>query len=60
MSHVERKLVEEMPDSTSQEREWSRRPFQEGEDILVQGQDGLLYFGIVVEVEADMGQCLVR
>ncbi len=50
----------EMPDSTSQERDWTRRPFQEGEDILVQGQDGLLYFGIVVEVEPDLSQCLVR
>ncbi len=37
-----------------------QRCFQEGEDILVQGQDGLLYFGIVVEVEVDLGQCLVR
>jgi hypothetical protein len=55
----EKKPVE-MPDSTSREREWGRRPFQEGEDILVQGQDGLLYFGIVVEVEVDLGQCLVR
>jgi hypothetical protein len=49
-----------MPDSTSQERDWTRRPFLEGEDILVQGQDGLLYFGIVVEVEPDLAQCLVR
>ena len=56
---VERKPVE-MPDSTSQEREWGRQPFLEGEDILVQGQDGLLYFGIVVEVDHDLGQCLVR
>ena len=50
------------PDSTFQEaRDWSRKPFSEGEDILVHDQDdGLIYFGIVVEVDHDIGQCLVR
>jgi len=51
---------DEDPDSTSQEKEWGRRPFTEGEDILVHDQDGLIYFGIVVEVDLDSGQCLVR
>jgi len=59
-SSSEQKKPVEMPDSTSREREWGRRPFQEDEDILVQGQDGLLYCGVVVEVEVDLGQCLVR
>ena len=48
------------PDSTIQEREWGRKPFTEGEDILVHDQDGLIYFGVVVEVDQDIGQCLVR
>jgi len=48
------------PDSTIQERDWARKPFSEGEDILVHDQDGLIYFGIVVEVDQDIGQCLVR
>jgi len=50
----------ECPDSTSPEKEWVKKPFTEGEDILVHDQDGLIYFGIVVEVENDTGQCLVR
>ena len=48
------------PDSTIQERDWSRKLFTEGEDILVHDQDGLIYFGIVVEVDPDIKQCLVR
>jgi len=35
-------------------------PFTEGEDILVHLEDGLIYFGVVVEVEQEQGQCLVR
>ena len=45
------------PDSTHQPY---TAPFTEGEDILVHDQDGLIYFGIVVEVEQEQGQCLVR
>ena len=48
------------PDSTIQERDWGRALFTEGEDILVHDQDGLIYFGIVVEVDPDIKQCLVR
>ena len=62
-------LLVEPPDSTMSTTEeeggcvwWQRKPFAEGEDILVHdgGQDGLIYFGIIVEVDHDMGQCLVR
>jgi len=36
-------------------------PFTEGEEILVQdSSDSRLYFGVVVEVDDDQGQCLVR
>ena len=35
-------------------------PFTEGEDILHHDPDGLIYFGIVVEVDHELGQCLVR
>ena len=35
-------------------------PFTEGEDILVHVEDGLIYFGVVVEVVEEQGQCLVR
>ena len=35
-------------------------PFTEGEDILVHLESGLIYFGVVVEVEQEQGQCLVR
>ena len=45
------------PDSTHQPY---TAPFTEGEDILLHDQDGLIYFGIVVEVEQDAAQCLVR
>lgn len=45
------------PDSTHQPYS---APFTEGEDILVHDPDGLIYFGIVVEVEEEQGQCLVR
>ena len=45
------------PDSTHQPY---TAPFTEGEDILVHDPDGLIYFGIVVEVDHDSGQCLVR
>lgn len=48
------------PDSTSREKEWTKKPFTEGEDILVDHHDGLIYFGIVVEVDKYAGQCLVR
>eukprot|EP00095_Tigriopus_kingsejongensis_P010712 maker-scaffold179_size282488-snap-gene-1.22 protein:Tk10712 transcript:maker-scaffold179_size282488-snap-gene-1.22-mRNA-1 annotation:"metal-response element-binding transcription factor 2" len=39
---------------------WRRQPLGEGEDVLLKGQDGLLYFGVVVETDADTLQCLVR
>ena len=45
------------PDSTHQPY---TAPFTEGEDILVHDPDGLIYFGILVEVDQDQGQCLVR
>ena len=45
------------PDSTHQPY---TAPFTEGEDILVHDPDGLIYFGIVVEVDHDIDQCLVR
>lgn len=45
------------PDSTHQPY---TAPFTEGEDILLHDQDGLIYFGIVVEVDHELGQCLVR
>ena len=45
------------PDSTHQPYS---APFTEGEDILVHDPDGLIYFGILVEVDHDQGQCLVR
>ena len=45
------------PDSTHQPY---TAPFTEGEDILVHDQDGLIYFGVVVEVDHESGQCLVR
>ena len=35
-------------------------PFTEGEDILVHLEDGLIYLGVVVEMEEEQGQCLVR
>ena len=35
-------------------------PFTEGEDILVHLEDGLIYLGVVVEVDEEQGQCLVR
>lgn len=53
-------LVKVDPDSTIQEPDWGWKPFCEGEDILLHDQDGLIYFGIVVEVDQDIGQCLVR
>ena len=34
--------------------------FMEGQDIFHVGTDGCLYFGIVVEVDPDSSQCLVR
>ena len=45
------------PDSTHQPYS---APFTEGEDILVHDPDGLIYFGVLVEVDQDQGQCLVR
>lgn len=61
-------LTAEPPDSTISDLHWTwiwqhRKPFAEGEDILVHdrdGGDGLIYFGIIVEVDHDAGQCLVR
>ncbi|TRY72982.1 hypothetical protein TCAL_13306 [Tigriopus californicus] len=42
-------------------RNWRRRPWSEGQDVLLSGpDDGLLYFGIVVETDEDTLQCLVR
>ena len=35
-------------------------PFTEGEDILVHLEDGLIYLGVVAEVEEEQGKCLVR
>ena len=35
-------------------------PFTEGEETLVHLEDGLIYLGVVVEVEEEQGQCLVR
>ena len=50
----------ELPDSTMSDW-WYRKPFAEGEDILVHdNSDGLIYFGVIVEVDHDSGQCLVR
>ena len=55
--------VGDVADSTTPTRRldrWRlRRPFVEGEDVLLHGQDGLMYFGIVVEVDDDVAQCLV-
>lgn len=47
------------PDSTNREERWAKRPYQEGEDVLLHGSDGLMYFGIIVEVDYDTCQCLV-
>jgi len=50
----------EPPDSTNSDWWQHRKPFAEGEDILVHDSDGLIYFGIIVEVDHELGQCLVR
>lgn len=40
---------------------WRRSPFVEGEDVFVHNvADGLMYFGVIVEVDEDVLQCLVR
>lgn len=65
---VKQPIATEPPDSTISDLHltliWQhRKPFAEGEDILVHdrdGGDGLIYFGIIVEVDHDAGQCLVR
>ncbi len=36
-----------------------QRPFVEGEDVLLDGDDGKVYLGVVVEVDEVVGQCLV-
>lgn len=36
-----------------------RRRFVEGDEVLHEGHDGLVYLGIVVEVDCDERQCLV-
>ena len=43
-----------------EEEEAGAAPFTEGEDILVHLEDGLIYLGVVVEVEEEQGQCLVH
>lgn len=51
----------EPPDSTISDWWQQRKPFAEGEDILVhESGDGLIYFGIIVEVDHESGQFLVR